>query len=194
MMEISERQLEIIQSAGVILTESGVGGLTTKKLAEKVGFSEAAIYRHFKGKDAIINMLLSYLADNMELRFTAIDPFLSPIDRLRAIFQNQAVFFQKNPHYVVVVFSEGLMAENNMVNNKVMEIMKVKLNHILPIIEAGQKSGDFTKELPVESLASIIMGTFRLMMFKWRISGFKTDIEAKTAQKMNELITLIKAK
>ena len=44
---ISERQKEIIDAAGRILTESGIGGLTTKKLALEMGFSEAAIYRHF---------------------------------------------------------------------------------------------------------------------------------------------------
>ena len=32
-MEIKERQLEIIEAAGEILTESGIAGLTTKNLA-----------------------------------------------------------------------------------------------------------------------------------------------------------------
>ena len=48
-MEIKKRQLEIIEAAGEILTESGLAGLTTKNLAAKVGFGESALYRHFKG-------------------------------------------------------------------------------------------------------------------------------------------------
>ena len=41
---ISDRQLEIIEAAGKILTASGVSGLTIKNLAREMKFSESAIY------------------------------------------------------------------------------------------------------------------------------------------------------
>ena len=53
-VEIKTRQLEIITAAGEILSESGISGLTTKKLAAKMGFAESALYRHFKSKENII--------------------------------------------------------------------------------------------------------------------------------------------
>ena len=40
---ISDRQLEIIEAAGKILTASGVSGLTIKNLAREMKFSESAI-------------------------------------------------------------------------------------------------------------------------------------------------------
>ncbi len=43
-MELSERQLEIVEAAGRILTSSGVSGLTIKNLANEMKFSESAIY------------------------------------------------------------------------------------------------------------------------------------------------------
>ena len=46
-VEIKTRQLEIITAAGEILSESGISGLTTKKLAAKMGFAESALYRHY---------------------------------------------------------------------------------------------------------------------------------------------------
>jgi hypothetical protein len=39
---ISDRQLEIIEAAGKILTASGVSGLTIKNLAMEMKFSESA--------------------------------------------------------------------------------------------------------------------------------------------------------
>lgn len=54
MSEISERQIEIIQATGKILTDTGVAGLTIKKLATAMQFSESAIYRHFESKEAIL--------------------------------------------------------------------------------------------------------------------------------------------
>ena len=59
---ISDRQLEIIEAAGKILTASGLSGLTIKNLAKEMKFSESAIYRHFASKEDIIISLLEYLA------------------------------------------------------------------------------------------------------------------------------------
>ena len=45
---ITDRQIEIIEASGKILMEKGILGLTTKNLAQKMNFSESALYRHFK--------------------------------------------------------------------------------------------------------------------------------------------------
>ena len=67
---ISDRQLEIIEAAGKILTASGISGLTIKNLAKEMKFSESAIYRHFTSKEEIIIALLEYLAQSMDERYT----------------------------------------------------------------------------------------------------------------------------
>ena len=112
MKKRTERQLEIIEAAGKLLTEDGVHGLTTKKLASRVGFSESAIYRHFKSKEDIIVSLLLYLSESMNERFSNLD--LSeddPVSSFEQLFINQTEFFSKNPHFVVAVFSDGLLED-----------------------------------------------------------------------------------
>ncbi|HEY8661452.1 MAG TPA: hypothetical protein VIL78_20625 [Hanamia sp.] len=37
----------------------------------------------------------------------------------------------------------------------------------------GQQKGVFTNLITIEELMHIVMGTFRLQMFKWRIANFK---------------------
>ncbi|HCB88771.1 MAG TPA: TetR/AcrR family transcriptional regulator, partial [Porphyromonadaceae bacterium] len=64
-MEITPRQLEIIEATGKILTASGANGLTIKNLAKEMQFSEGAIYRHFSSKEEIIIMMLKYLKTNI---------------------------------------------------------------------------------------------------------------------------------
>ena len=110
MKEISERQKEIIEAAGKLLSNSGVSGLTTKKLAQEMGFSEAAIYRHFENKEAIIVGLLEFLKADMDQRLAAaIKENNTPESKFKAIFKSQFDFFSENPHFVVAVFSDGLL-------------------------------------------------------------------------------------
>ncbi|WP_158860659.1 TetR/AcrR family transcriptional regulator [Lunatibacter salilacus] len=192
-MEISERQLEIISAAGKILTESGLSGLTTKNLAKEMGFSEAAIYRHFNSKEDIILALLQYLRNNMDDRLEQIClPDAAPEVKFAAIFQSQFQFFKANPHFVVAVFSDGLLEESEKINQAIMQLMQVKMKYLMPLIMQGQQSGTFTQAITTEELVHIVMGSFRLQMYKWKISNFKFDIERQGQNMLQALLTLMK--
>jgi TetR/AcrR family transcriptional regulator, fatty acid metabolism regulator protein len=192
-MEISDRQFEIIEAAGKILTSSGVGGLTIKNLAKEMEFSESAIYRHFTSKEEIIIAMLQYLAENMDERYSkAISIDQSPIEKFTTLFQNQFSFFDANPHFVVAVFSDGLMEESDRINDTILKIMAVKMKHLMPVILEGQQKGVFTNSITSEELIHIVMGAFRLQMFKWRIANFQFDIERNGNNLIQALLTIIK--
>ena len=189
---ISNRQFELIEAAGKILSEAGVSGLTIKNLAKQMGFAESAVYRHFDSKEAIIVAMLNYLAENIEERLNQVVAInKNPSETLEAIFQNHLSFFSKNPHFVVAVFSDGLMEASQSINAAILRIMQVNVNYLLPLVYEGQQQGQFTPTIPAEDLMHIIMGSFRLLMFKWRSAGFGFDISLKGQQLMSNLFKII---
>ena len=192
---ISDRQLEIIEAAGKILTASGISGLTIKNLAKEMKFSESAIYRHFASKEEIIITLLEYLAQSMDERYShAIKSELTPEEKFTTLFQNQFSFFNKNPHFVVAVFSDGLMEESQRINETISKIMSVKMKHLMPIISEGQQKNIFTNSITSEELIHIVMGTFRLQMYKWRVANFQFDIIRNGENMIQSILRLIKNK
>jgi len=82
-MELSTRQLEIIEATGKLLTTSGLSGLTIKNLAKEMHFAESAIYRHFSSKEEIIVSMLQYLANNTETRLNKISTASHPKNALK---------------------------------------------------------------------------------------------------------------
>lgn len=194
MSKYSNRQLEIVNASALLLTQFGVNGLTVKKIAENVGFSEAAIYRHFKGKDDILYALINYLKERMESRYLSIDVFLEPDDYLMMLFKTQISFFKENQDYVVLGFSEGLFSDNNILNLKLIEVIDLQQQYLLPIFESGQKTDRFIKGVSSESLSDMMIGAFRLKMLKWKMSGFKFDIKKEGEKIIKDLIIIIKNK
>lgn len=191
---ISNRQFEIIEAAGRILTSSGVSGLTIKNLAKEMNFSESAIYRHFTSKEEIIIALLNYLAESMDERFSQLSDSLQPEEKFNTLFQNQFEFFHKNPHFVVAVFSDGLMEESQRINETILKLMGVKMKHLLPIMTEGQQKGIFTNAISTEDLMHTVMGSFRLFMYKWRVANFKFDLNQNGNKMIHSVLTLIKNK
>jgi AcrR family transcriptional regulator len=189
---ISERQKEIIDAAGRILTESGIGGLTTKKLAQEMGFSEAAIYRHFPSKEAITLGMLEFLRENMNTRLSSFDANLGVEERFKAIFSSQFSFFTQYPHFVVAVFSDGLWEESDQINQAILALMETKMGFLLPLISEGQTKRVFKADVPAEQLVHLVLGAFRLQMFRWRVSGFSFDLIDSGSKLIDSILTVIR--
>lgn len=189
---ISDRQFEIIQAAGKLLSTDGVSGLTIKNLAKEMGFTESAVYRHFESKEAIVIGMLGYLAENMDERLDKVThPQKNPKENLQAIFTDQFSFFAKNPYFVVAIFSDGLWEESQKINAAILRIMQIKMKHLTPVIMSGQQLGYFSNAIPDEELIHIIMGAFRLLMFKWRIANFQFDLLERGNYLMSNILKII---
>lgn len=65
MRRSSFRIEEITQVALELAGRQGVGGVTTAALARELGFTEAALYRHFPGKSAILAAALRHLGEHV---------------------------------------------------------------------------------------------------------------------------------
>jgi AcrR family transcriptional regulator len=188
----SKRQQEIIESAGKLLMEKGIKGLTTKNLANEMEFSESALYRHFKNKEDIVLLLISYLSGNINSRFETILKLEATAEqKFTALFSSQFQFFKKNPHFIVIVLSDGLMDNSENIKSSIKKLIETNFLTIKKIMIEGQQSKLFNQEMEADSLVHFAMGTFRLQMLKWKLSNFNFDIELKGMKTMNDLLTLI---
>ena len=191
--DISKRQLEIIEAAGKILTEKGINGLTTKKLAQEMNFSESALYRHFSSKEEIIVSMLNYLALNMDQHATELENKNST-EQLKNFFQNQFRFFESQPYFVIAVFSEGLLEESEKINHAIKSLMNKRMQLLKQIIQVGQEKGIITNDLESDELIHIVMGSVRLFMLKWRMSKFEFDIQSEGDKMLTSILKLIQTK
>ena len=162
--------------------------------AKEMKFSESAIYRHFTSKEEIIIDMLTFLAVSMDQRLSGITGLSDPAEQFKAMFREQFRFFDLHPHFVVAVFSDGLMEETQLINEAILKLMNVKMKHLMPVIMVGQQKGVFTNAITTDEMMHIVMGTFKLQMFKWRTANFQFDIKRSGENMIQAILTLIKSK
>lgn len=191
-MNITERQMEIIEASGRILASRGISALTIKNLAAEIGFVESALYRHFKSKEDIIVLLIRYLNHNIQSRFEPIlAQDISSEDKLKQLFNSQFTYLSQNPHFVVVALSDGLIDEKDIIKNEVIKIFLYKMGIIINLFEEGLKNGEWNTPLPPEDLIHFLMGGFRLIMFKWKFSAFSFDLPKEGNHMIQQFFTMI---
>jgi TetR/AcrR family fatty acid metabolism transcriptional regulator len=138
--------------------------------------------------------MLTFLAESIDQRLSNIIGSSDPKDKFKAMFREQFRFFNLHPHFVVAVFSDGLMEETQRINDAILNLINVKMKHLMPVIIEGQQKGIYTNALTAEELTHIIMGAFKLQMFKWRIANFQFDIIRNGENMIQSILTLIKSK
>lgn len=178
MESFTDRQIEIMEAATARIDKHGIQNLTIKNLAADIGLSEPALYRHFASKNEILLGLLNYFIAEMKNRIQGIstNPDNSKADNLRAIFNSQLMAFTKKPAIVSVIFAESIFHFDDGLSAKVSEIMSIMHKYVGDNIQKGQDAGQYSKLIGVSTLTTIIIGSIRLTVLKWKLSGHKSNL------------------
>ncbi len=191
--KFSERQIQIFNAAIELIGTGGIQNLTTKNIALKIQTSEPIIYKHFKNKVELIQKLLEFLKMQNVRRLKRISSLeISPDNKIKQIFKEQFKAFSKKPEIVVVLLSEGLYKNEFVLSKAIYSIMKASAKFHIQIIKEGQANGYFRTDIDAQQLAFIIMGSMRLFVTQWHLSGFEFDLNKKSKKLIKSIMTLIK--
>jgi TetR/AcrR family transcriptional regulator, fatty acid metabolism regulator protein len=156
-----------------IISERGLGGLTTAALANEVGMSEANLYRHFANKEEILSETVERIGEglrqNLEKVFQMTDP---PLARLKKIFMLHLDFIEKNNGIPRLVFSEELHGGNVELKTKMLNIINSYSSRLEAIIKEGQKAGSVRQDIDPSASALTIIGMVQVTILRWLLSGF----------------------
>ncbi|AFD06616.1 TetR/AcrR family transcriptional regulator [Solitalea canadensis] len=193
MNTFTERQVEIMEAASVRIDKFGIQSLTIKNLASDIGLSEPALYRHFNSKNDILLGLLTYFIAEMKTRIALViaKPHQTAGEELRAIFDSQLNTLIKKPAIVSVIFSESIFHFDDDLSKKVAEIMELMQGHINRNIESGQKASSYSKLINASTLTTIILGSIRLTVLKWKQSGHKSDLVKEGTEVLAAILKMI---
>jgi len=194
-VSLSKRQIDIIEATTKLIGESGIQNLTIKNLAAEMGFSEPALYRHFKGKTEILKSVLIYYKEKLgkELK-RIVNSDLSGLKKINKMVAFQFKHFTNFPAIVMVIFAETSFQYDSELSKVVSEIMTQKKIMVSNIIKEGQNEGSVRNDINAEQLTTIVMGGMRLTVLEWRLSGFSFNLIKKGKELRNTIELLLKNK
>lgn len=194
-MEMTKRQMEIMQAAIGLIAREGYEKLTTKNIAAELGVSDAALYRHFDSKKELITMILRYFEDISCRVISTIDSKdLSPMEKIRYFVMNRYEMFREEPELAMVMFSEELFKNDHTFEEYLLSIMHIHRDQIMGYIMQGQKLGEIRSDLNPMNLFRMIIGSMRMLVTQWNLSKHAFDLELEGKSLFNTIKKLIEEK
>jgi AcrR family transcriptional regulator len=101
----SELRERVLDAASRLFAEGGYQHVSMRRIADEVGCSQMAMYRHFPDKDALMQQLCIDLYERFTLKLhQQYDLLADPKERIRQAMRNFIKLSIKNPHHYRLAF------------------------------------------------------------------------------------------
>lgn len=169
------RKEDILQALAAMLQSNSNGQrITTAALAEKVGVSEAALYRHFPSKARMYEGLIEFIEDTLLSRVNAItEEHKDTQTRISLMLQLVLVFAERNPGFCRILTGDALQGEQERLLERVAALFeKLEAQFRQCLRERKLREG---KSFPIEEaeLANLLLATIEGKINQFVRSGFK---------------------
>lgn len=96
---------KLLEAASRLFGESGYERVSIRSIAQEVGCSQMAMYRHFPDKEALIRQLCTELYQQFTTQLhRRFDYLQDPAERLRQALRHFVLLSLKNPHHYRLTF------------------------------------------------------------------------------------------
>ncbi len=118
-----ERKQQILQTLALMLEEPQPEKITTAALAQRLGVSEAALYRHFASKAQMYEGLIEFIEQTLLSRINRIvSEEADAVRQLRAILALLLGFAERNAGMTRLLMGEALVNENERLQLRVSQL------------------------------------------------------------------------
>lgn len=154
--EWTARQREVLEKAFELVQERGLANLTMKKVAERIGFTEAALYRHYPSKQALVFGLLDLLQSQLlpEIRAIGAQKQLPPLERLEQMVRHHIGVLRRTAGMPILFLAEGVAMGDGELLARMGKVMGEYREHLLATLRELDRPG----LPPAEMRAQLILG------------------------------------
>jgi len=186
------RRKQIVAALRKIIIKYGSEHVTVQKLAEEIGVSGGAIYRHFKSKREILLFLLSDIEENLIGDIERAYPVKNPLELLEKISQNLLSSIEQRKGASFLVIAEIISLGDKGLNGKISGVLNSFLDEIKGLIFEGIKGGEIRKDIDVDMAATTFFGMLQGLATLWSLNGFFPRVEIKNASMWKFFLEAIK--
>jgi TetR/AcrR family transcriptional regulator len=171
-----ERKHQILQILAQMLEDPAGERVTTAALAARLEVSEAALYRHFRGKAQMFEGLIEFIEQTV---FALVNRITSEeksgVRQLEAVIGVLLAFAQKNRGMTRVLIGDALVNEDAQLQARINQLHD-RLEAVLKqALRFGVTQKEIAADVDVTAHANVLMSFVTGRWHQYAKSGFKRD-------------------
>jgi len=171
------RQEQIAGAALELIASRGMDELNIGALARQVGVVPSAIYRHYKGKDEVLEAVLALISRSLLLNIEAVcQATPDALDRLHLLLMRHVQLVRHHVGIPRVLFSEQIFAGSGGRRRQAHQTLHGYLQKIATIIREGQRQGQIRADVCPYMTGLMFLGLVQPALILWLMSNKSFDV------------------
>ncbi len=176
-LDTQVRREQIVQAALSLIGTHGLRRLSVASLARRIGLVPSALYRHFKGKDDVIEAVLQHIRDSLQENVrTARAETQDSLEQLRRLLMRHLAMVRDNAALPRIVFSEDVYAGRPARRARMFAGIRRYLDDVAAIVQRGQTDGQIRPDVDPQTVATLFLGLIQPGAILWHMSDGAFDV------------------
>jgi TetR/AcrR family fatty acid metabolism transcriptional regulator len=152
------RREEIIKASLRLIEEKGLDNLSVADIAAAINLVPSAIYRHFGGKEEIIESLVDYVDRSLQANVARVAGGKDAVERLEQLYELHTDFLKTQPAIPLIMFSLLASNRNPALKQRMISVIASYVAEVRNIIAKGQPQGEIAPAIDPMSAALLFVG------------------------------------
>ena len=167
-----ERRAATVEAVVDLAAEQNPSDITTTAIAQRMGLTQGALFRHFPTKDAILQAVMSWVTERLLARGDkAAEGTTSPVAALEAVFMTHIDFVSEHPGVPRMLFGELQRPGETLPKRMVQTLIQHYGERLHRLLEAGKAQGELDAGLDVDAAAVLFIGTIQGLVMQSLLAG-----------------------
>lgn len=172
-----ERRAATVDAVIELAAQHDPGEISTTAIAQHMGVTQGALFKHFPTKEAILEALMDWVAGRlMSLVDRATQGAPTSAAALQSIFMAHAGFVADHPGVPRMMVGELQRSGSTTPKRMVAALLRRYAQRLHRVLEVGRATGEFDPDLDIDAAATLFIGTIQGLVMQSLIDGEVTRI------------------
>jgi TetR/AcrR family transcriptional regulator len=182
-LSTDERQREIVAAVLALARERGPEAITTQAIADRMGVTQGAIFRHFADKEAIWLAVFAWVRESLGSVFaTAMAKADTPLARIEAVFLAHVAFVAANPGVPRVMFHELQYPGDSPVRAEVRAMITSYRKRLASLFADAKAAGELPADLDANLAPVLFIGAVQGLVIQSALAGDEAGMTRRARQ------------
>ena len=170
-MPTAQRRDQIVEATLELLAHTSIEALTTRKIAQHLGLSQPALFRHFRSRGALLVAVVEHSRARLEgLASEVLDTPGGPTAQLQRLVTGLLAHVSSHPGLPRLLFSDGLLSED-VLGTRLRQLSSMQIALVTELVRQGQQAGELSGALDARQAATVLIGMIQGITVQWLLAG-----------------------
>jgi AcrR family transcriptional regulator len=171
-LNTDERQREIVAAVLSLARERGPDSITTQAIADRIGVTQGALFRHFPDKQAIWLAVFAWVRESLAAVLdAAVAKTDSPLGKIERAFLAHVAFVAANPGVPRVLFHELQYPGDSPVRAEVARMIAAYSKRLALLFANAKSAGELPADLDANLAPVLFIGAVQGLVIQSALAG-----------------------